>query len=171
MVVFINGKSELVNMWSHRATPYLFIMSLLGQHCQLSLCGVNLTVGSCVIQYLEVCASNFVKFYISTSDYPEKEPYVLTKDNTTLPPWIASNNDYKLVIHGYGGGIEFKQTKEIQKGDCKSAFTRFYKLSINFRILEAEINQYYCSGLGSTCYVTLLSHSSCEHKTSWRMYR
>lgn len=103
-------------MSSHKAIHFFVVFLLVLNYCQLSLCGVNLTVGSCVIQYLEVCASNFVTFHVSTSDYPDREPYILTKDNTTLPPWIAPTNDYKLVIHGYGGGIEFKQTKEIQRG-------------------------------------------------------
>ncbi|XP_055857623.1 pancreatic triacylglycerol lipase-like [Episyrphus balteatus] len=75
--------------------------------------GLNLTVGSCVVQYWEVCESEFVKFYVSSSDHPQYEPYLINGSRSLLPPWVDPGNQYKLIIHGYGGGFEYQQTKAL----------------------------------------------------------
>ncbi|XP_055381689.1 uncharacterized protein LOC129612195 [Condylostylus longicornis] len=77
--------------------------------------GVNITVGSCVIQYSEVCNSNFVRFYISSSDHRDKGFFLFENFRTKIPEWINFKNENKIIIHGYGGGIEYNQTKEIQE--------------------------------------------------------
>ncbi|XP_055918639.1 uncharacterized protein LOC129950742 [Eupeodes corollae] len=96
----------------HKKVIFVIVVVVLLTSIQKSA-GLNITLGSCVVQYWEECESEFVKFYVSTSDHPQYEPYLINSSRTLLPQWVNPGNQYKLVIHGYGGGLEYEQTKAI----------------------------------------------------------
>lgn len=74
---------------------------------------LNISVGSCIIQYSNVCAGNFVKFYLTSSKRAIDEPILMDNDKPILPNWTIYTA-FKLVIHGYGGLLN--GTKGIQRG-------------------------------------------------------
>lgn len=78
----------------------------------------ELELGPCFLQYLEPCANNSIQFFLFTSESPEDEPVLL--DNIS-PDLSLDFNDtaaktFKMIIHGYGGHLDFNGSKQIRNG-------------------------------------------------------
>lgn len=75
-------------------------------------------LGPCYLQYLEPCANNSIQFYLFTSDRPRDGPVLL--DNISPDLSLDSNEtitkNFKMIIHGYGGHLDFNGSKQIRKG-------------------------------------------------------
>lgn len=75
-------------------------------------------VGPCFLQYLEPCANNSIQFFLFTSESPEDEPILL--DNIAPVLQLEANETesktFKMIIHGYGGHLDFNGSKQIRKG-------------------------------------------------------
>lgn len=99
-------------------------------------------VGPCFLQYLEPCANNSIQFFLFTSERPTDEPVLLHNISPILPldPNEIIAKSFKMIIHGYGGHLDFNGSKQIRKG--RQAPTRnhknhktlyFVKIAVSFR--------------------------------------
>lgn len=78
---------------------------------------VQFELGPCLLQYLEPCSDEVIQFYMFSSDRKNSAPLLLDPKNLTIPKWLNLNNSNKLVVHGYGGNIDFYATKAIRNGE------------------------------------------------------
>lgn len=75
-------------------------------------------LGPCYLQFLEPCANNSIQFFLFSSDKSDDEPFLL--DN--LEPFLPTDynetitKSYKVIIHGYGGHLDFNGSKQIRNG-------------------------------------------------------
>lgn len=78
----------------------------------------EIELGPCYLQYLEPCANNSIQFFLFTSDRPNANPILLDNISPELPldfnETITKN--FKMIIHGYGGHLDFNGSKQIRKG-------------------------------------------------------
>lgn len=78
----------------------------------------EIELGPCYLQYLEPCANNSIQFFLFTSDRPNSSPILLDNISPELPldynQTITKN--FKMIIHGYGGHLDFNGSKQIRKG-------------------------------------------------------
>jgi hypothetical protein len=73
--------------------------------------------GPCLLQYLEPCTSNTIQFYLFTSDRPNDAPILLDNISPIVPKSIdLSNYNIKLIVHGYGGNLDYNATRLIRNG-------------------------------------------------------
>lgn len=75
-------------------------------------------LGPCYLQYSEPCANNSIQFFLFNSGKPEDRPVLL--DNIAPDLFLTRNETitkhFKLLIHGYGGHLEFNGSKQIRNG-------------------------------------------------------
>ena len=74
---------------------------------------------SCFLQYLEPCANNSIQFFLFSSDTPSDAPVLLDNIEPMLPKNFSNSTDqkiYKMIIHGYGGSLDFNGSKLIRNG-------------------------------------------------------
>lgn len=76
---------------------------------------VKLEIGTCLLPISEKCTSETISVYLFTSDR-RNESILLNPDAINLPEWINLNRTNKLLVHGYGGNLEFYATKTIRNG-------------------------------------------------------
>lgn len=78
------------------------------------------TLGPCFLQYLEPCSAQVIQYYLFSSDRPDAAPTALSSDQPTVPDWVrltaADGYTTKLIVHGYGGNVDFFATKAIRDG-------------------------------------------------------
>lgn len=103
------------------------------------LCGdcVEFAWGPCILQYLEPCSENVIQYYLFSSDRPTSAPYLLDSKHPTIPHWINLNSSYKnkLIVHGYGGHLDFYATKAIRDGELNTnQCVYFIFFALNFII-------------------------------------
>lgn len=72
--------------------------------------------GPCNFQYLEPCNPDTIQFYMFSSDSPEEAPILLDNIDPKVPTHINLTYDNKLIVHGYGGNIDFNATRMIRNG-------------------------------------------------------
>lgn len=80
---------------------------------------VELEIGSCLLQYMEPCSEKFIKFYLYTSDYPNNSVVIqVNGKKPKIPEWFnfGAKMKTKIIIHGYGGNLDFYGTKAIKNG-------------------------------------------------------
>lgn len=96
----------------------------------------ELEVGPCFLQYLEPCANNSIQFFLFTSESPEDEPTLLDNISPVLPLDVneTESKSFKMIIHGYGGHLDFNGSKQIRKGR-KNHFEACFIL-IEFIVLQ-----------------------------------
>ena len=85
----------------------------------LFLCGSEIELGPCFLQYLEPCANNSIQFFLFSSDRPGDAPVLLDNIEPMLPKHFNNATDqkiYKMIIHGYGGSLDFNGSKLIRNG-------------------------------------------------------
>lgn len=75
-------------------------------------------VGPCFLQFLEPCANNSIQFFMFTSSHPRQAPVLLDNIAPLLQldynDTVATN--YKMIIHGYGGHLDFNGSRQIRNG-------------------------------------------------------
>jgi hypothetical protein len=78
----------------------------------------ELELGPCFLSILEPCSNITIQFYLFRGDEPEEPPVLLDNASPILPldynETIARN--FKMIIHGYGGHIDFSGSKKIRDG-------------------------------------------------------
>ncbi|CAD7079414.1 unnamed protein product [Hermetia illucens] len=84
-----------------------------------NLHAVNISVGSCLVQVNEMCNSEFIRFYLSSSMRPRSEAILLDNQKPELPDWAPVGNNLKVLIHGYAGGIKKNQMKAVEDAYLK----------------------------------------------------
>lgn len=59
-----------------------------------------------------------MKFYIFSSEYSESVAIQIDAKRPKIPEWIdfGPRTRTKLLVHGYGGSLEFHGTKAIRNG-------------------------------------------------------
>lgn len=83
--------------------------------CILCANAVKFEIGSCAVHIHEKCFPDSIEMYFFASERPN-EPIHLNANNLTLPEWVYLNRTNKLLVHGYGGNLEFFATKTIRNG-------------------------------------------------------
>ncbi|XP_055589568.1 pancreatic lipase-related protein 2-like [Uranotaenia lowii] len=94
--------------------------------CVVILLGVEakeFSIGPCNFQYLEPCTTDTIEFYLFTSDNPKEAPILLDNIDPQVPDHINLNYSNKLIVHGYGGNIDFNATKMIRNAYLKQPKT------------------------------------------------
>lgn len=88
--------------------------------CVFRALGVKFEIGSCSVHFSEKCSPDSVEMYLFASERPT-ETIHLNGNNLTLPDWVHLNQTNKLLVHGYGGNLEFFATKTIRNGKLWNA--------------------------------------------------
>lgn len=90
----------------------------------------EIELGPCFLQFLEPCANNSIQFFLFSSDNPRNEPTLLDNISPSLDldfnETISKN--FKMIIHGYGGHLDFNGSKQIRNG-IKFSHYRFINKS------------------------------------------
>ncbi|XP_058452169.1 pancreatic lipase-related protein 2-like [Malaya genurostris] len=81
------------------------------------------SIGPCHFLYLEPCTSDTIEFYLFTSDKPQDAPILLDNIDPKVPSHINLKYRNKLIVHGYGGNIDFNATKMIRNAYLKQPAT------------------------------------------------
>ncbi|XP_052895462.1 phospholipase A1-like [Anopheles moucheti] len=84
------------------------------------------SIGPCQFQYLEPCTSKTIAFYIFSSEHPQDGPVLLDAIDPHVPEHISLNQTNKLIVHGYGGSIDFNATKMIRKAYLRKPNTNVF---------------------------------------------
>lgn len=79
----------------------------------------ELELGPCFLQYFEPCANNSIQFFMFTSDRPNDKPLLLDNisPELSLDYNETATKSFKMIIHGYGGHLDFNGSKQIRKGE------------------------------------------------------
>ncbi|XP_058120411.1 phospholipase A1-like [Anopheles ziemanni] len=84
------------------------------------------SIGPCQFQYMEPCTSKTIAFYIFSSEHPKDGPILLDPIDPHVPAHISLNRTNKLIVHGYGGSIDFNATKMIRKAYLRKPETNVF---------------------------------------------
>lgn len=76
----------------------------------------ELELGPCFLQYFERCDNNSIQFFLFSSDRPVNPPVQLDNTAPKLHPRDFVNKNFKMIIHGYGGHLDFNGSKLIRNG-------------------------------------------------------
>lgn len=87
--------------------------------CVVEKC-LSIKVGSCVHHIAEKCTQQNIRYFLFNSYSDFNESISIDPNHIKLPDWIDFTKTNKLIVHGYGGNLEFFATKIIRNG--KSAF-------------------------------------------------
>ncbi|XP_055638674.1 phospholipase A1-like [Toxorhynchites rutilus septentrionalis] len=79
--------------------------------------------GPCNFQYLEPCNPDTIQFYLFTSDSPGEAPILLNNIDPIVPAHINLTYGSKMIVHGYGGNIDFNATRMIRNAYLKQPRT------------------------------------------------
>lgn len=78
----------------------------------------EIELGPCYLQFLEPCANNSIQFFLFSSDNPRNKPILLDNISPLLDldynETVTKN--FKMIIHGYGGHLDFNGSKQIRNG-------------------------------------------------------
>lgn len=88
-------------------------------------------LGPCYLQFSETCSNNSIQFFLFSSEFPEDAPLRLDKVRPKLPlgrDEIAASR-VKLIIHGYGGHLDFNGSKHVRNGELRETL-KFPNLKI-----------------------------------------
>ncbi|XP_050089310.1 uncharacterized protein LOC126573332 [Anopheles aquasalis] len=111
-----------------RMSPLLLLMVILYLTVGIrkEVCGHEFKIGPCQFQYLEPCTSKTIAFYVFSSDHPGDGPILLDSIDPRVPEHIMLNQTNKLIVHGYGGSIDFNATKRIRKAYLRKPHTNVF---------------------------------------------
>ena len=81
----------------------------------------EIEVGPCYLQFLEPCANNSIQFFLFSSANPSDNPILLDNNlpNLNIKFNETSSKSFKMIIHGYGGHLDFTGSKQIRNGILK----------------------------------------------------
>lgn len=92
----------------------LFWLIILVIYIQCTLTH-KLEWGPCLVHFLEPCRSENIQFYLFSSDRPMNQlPVVLDAESPVPPPWVDMSYPMKVIIHGYGGYVDYNATRMIR---------------------------------------------------------
>lgn len=116
-------------------------------------------LGPCYLQFLEPCANNSIQFFLFTSDRPRDEPVLLDNIAPILPFEFNETvtKNFKMIIHGYGGHLDFNGSKQIRNG---KSFVEPAKLLI----------RYFYFYIGQTCISCEISEAHIRKLSAWDLY-
>lgn len=71
--------------------------------------------GPCLVHFFEPCSSDMIQFYLFSSDQPANQlPVVLDHVSPKPPQWLNMSYPMKMIIHGYGGYLDYNATRMIR---------------------------------------------------------
>lgn len=81
----------------------------------------EIELGPCYLQFLEPCANNSIQFFLFSSANPLDTPVLLDNNlpNLNIDFNETSSKSFKMIIHGYGGHLDFSGSKQIRNGILK----------------------------------------------------
>lgn len=81
--------------------------------------GIEFELGGCILQYLEPCSEEVIQYYLFSSRRPNAAPLALDARAPDVPDWVdVRGGETKVIVHGYGGHLDFFATKAIRDGEC-----------------------------------------------------
>lgn len=83
--------------------------------CIICANAVKFEIGSCAVHIHDKCSPDSIEMYFFASERPNESIH-LNANNLNLPEWVYLNRTNKLLVHGYGGNLEFFATKTIRNG-------------------------------------------------------
>lgn len=87
-------------------------------HRPAAVAGFKFDIGPCYLQYLEPCSDDVIQLYLFTSKRPNRAPILIDARQPELPEWVdLANGRTKVIVHGYGGNLDFYATKAIRDGE------------------------------------------------------
>lgn len=99
---------------SYITSQWLFIL-LAVVHQNPLILGHKLQWGPCLVHFLEPCSTDNIQFYLFSSDRPtEQLPVVLDAESPQPPAWLNMSHPMKMIIHGYGGYVDYNATRMIR---------------------------------------------------------
>lgn len=87
--------------------------------------GHKIQWGPCLVHFLEPCSSDVIQFYLFSTDRPRELPIVLDANEPSPPSWLNMSYPMKMIIHGYGGYLDYNATRLI-----RTAYLRKQNLNI-----------------------------------------
>lgn len=100
--------------------PYAATILMLATVMSLSSrsFAIKFEIGPCFLQFLEPCNEEVIQFYLFSSKRPKAAPTMLSLQQPEVPDWInLADGSTKLIVHGYGGNLDFYATKAIRDGE------------------------------------------------------
>jgi hypothetical protein len=87
----------------------------------------EIELGPCYLQFLEPCANNSIQFFLFSSDNPTDEPVLLDNiaPNLGLEFNETTSKKFKMIIHGYGGHLDFSGSRQIRNGIPKKSLITY----------------------------------------------
>lgn len=82
----------------------------------------EIELGPCFLQYFEQCDNNSIRFFLFSSDRPANLPTQLDNLSPKLDPSEFVNKSFKMIIHGYGGHLDFNGSKLIRNGKAHKLY-------------------------------------------------
>lgn len=73
-------------------------------------------LGPCYLQFSDNCSNNSIQFFLFSSESPDEAPMLLDKIKPKLNSEDLKKN-FKLIIHGYGGNLDFNGSKQVRNGE------------------------------------------------------
>jgi hypothetical protein len=106
-------KSDLVEKKMFLVVLLLIFKEILSREFEL---------GPCYLQVLEPCSNSSIQFFLFSNDTP-KEPILLDNNAPILPTDYNEtvSKHFKMIIHGYGGHLDFNGSKQIRNGKKSNA--------------------------------------------------
>lgn len=77
---------------------------------------LSIKIGACVHHIAEKCTQQNIRYFLFTSYSDHSEPILIDPSDIQLPDWVDFTKTNKLIVHGYGGNLEFFATKMIRNG-------------------------------------------------------
>lgn len=97
---------------------FTFVVTILILSIEDIACS-EFELGPCYLQFSETCSNNSIQFFIFSSEFPEDAPLRLDKAKPILPLGHEEilSKSFKLIIHGYGGHLDFNGSKHVRNGE------------------------------------------------------
>lgn len=115
----VESKGENLKMKSGFAkNKFLLVLLLTTFKFVSEIFTRELELGPCFLSFLEPCANNSIQFFLFSSERPEDEPVLLDNISPDLELGFneMTNKTFKMIIHGYGGNLDFNGSKQIRNG-------------------------------------------------------
>lgn len=85
-----------------------------------NMSGREFELGPCYLQFADTCSNNSIQFFLFSSELSgDAAPLRLDKRKPLLPldhDGIVKSR-VKLIIHGYGGHLDFNGSKHVRNGE------------------------------------------------------
>lgn len=95
-------------------TKCLLLWTILTQRIT-DISGHKLEWGPCLVHFLEPCHSDNIQFYLFSSARPMNQiPVILDAVSPEVPDWVNLTYPLKIIIHGYGGFVDYNATRMIR---------------------------------------------------------